>query len=133
MSDSLKDCFKSNSKNPYMNYLNVGSNVLKKQNCKTKDNQLQETFYKGSILRPEELKLNDTYSRNFNINSVNTVVNDQTSFAKYLYPNTSKCRDDGYLCKINTNISKRKDRTIIKSNNYEPEYLNIFGKYNSYK
>lgn len=133
MSESLKNCFKSNTENPYMNYLNVGSNTLRKKNCKTSEKKLQENFYKGSKFRPEELKFNNSYSRNFITKPITTVVNDQTSFAKYLFPNTSKCRDDGYLCKINNNISKKKDRIIIRSNNYKPEYLNIFGKYNSYE
>lgn len=55
---------------------------------------------------------------------------DQTSFAKKLFPNPSQCRDDGYICKINNQVSKIKSRNVVITENYKPEYLDVFGVYN---
>ena len=132
MSD-LRDCFKSNVSNPFGNYINVGNKPIKKPTCNESDINKKVYNFQGSMLRPNELYYTETFNRNFNTNPVTQSSNDQTGFAKFLYPNTSQCRDDGYSCKINSSISKGNNRIVVQSDYYMPNYLDIFGVYDSYK
>lgn len=131
MNNNLKSCFESNVENPYMNFLSGGSSQYKSEACPNQNSR--EKFYQGSSFRPADIKYNESFTRNHFTNTVTTAANNQTVVAKYLYPDTAKCRNDNYSCKINTNISKNKQRTVVQSNYYKPNYLDIFGVYNSYK
>ena len=131
MSNNLENCFQLNVSNPYGNFINVGSSTNKKENCK-EDNSKQ-LLYMGSSFRPAEYEYTNTFTRSHFTNAETRVVNDQTKVAQFLYPDTSKCRNDGYSCKLNTNISKNKQRIVVQSNYYKPNYLDIFGVYDSYK
>ena len=131
MSNKLENCFNSNVSNPYGNYLNVGSSYNKEETCK--ENNSKNNLYQGSSFRPAEFEYSDTFTRSHFTNTVTTVVNNQTSVAKYLYPDTSKCRNDGYSCKMNSALSRNKERIIVQSDYYKPNYLDIFGVYDSYK
>ena len=51
--------------------------------------------------------------------------NNQDTFSKLLFPNTSICRDTGYLCKIKENSTKELDRTSYKPKAYNNN-LNVF-------
>ena len=133
MSNNLKDCFKTNVENPYGNFLSGSNNENKNITCDTKENKKEEFFYQGSMLRSGDLKYTKDFTRKHYTQPNTTMINDQTSFAKFLYQNTSKCRDDGYSCKLDNQISKSLDRTIILTDYYKPNYLDIFGVYNSYK
>lgn len=132
MSD-LQDCFKTNVNNPYANYINVGDVPNRNEACDEKTINKKVHNFQGSMFRPNELYHTETFNRNINTNPVTKSFNDQTGFANFLYPNTSKCRDDGYSCKINSSISKSKNRVVVQSSNYMPNYLDIFGVYDSYK
>ena len=129
MNDNLTKCFESNISNPFMNYLPISSETDRNSNCDIDHKELYKNFYKGSMFNPCELRKHDYFFNNFYTQPVTTVVNNQTNFAKTLFPDTAKCRNTGYSCKINTDMSKKQDRTIILPNNKEIEYLNIFGVY----
>ena len=45
--------------------------------------------FQGSMFRPNELYYTETFNRNINTNPVTKSFNDQTGFAKFLYPNTT--------------------------------------------
>jgi len=130
---NLLNCFTPTQDNPFMNYLHLGTPTNKNENCSVSKKKIATQFYEGSMLNPQELKIKDSFIEQYTTNPVTTVVNDQTAYANFLFPNTSKCRDDGYLCKINNEISSRNTRTVLISDNYRPKYLDIFGVYESYK
>jgi hypothetical protein len=131
--DDLLNCFKPTTDNPFMNYLNLGTSTNKSKSCDISKKKIETKFYEGSMFTPHELKIKDNFIEKYTTNPVTTVVNDQSAYAKFLFPNTSKCRDDGYLCKTNNEISSRNTRTVLISDNYRPKYLDIFGVYESYK
>lgn len=131
MNSKLENCFNTNVENPYGNYISVSSSPKKEKTCSNIESK--KKLYQGSSFRPATYEYSDSFTRSYYTNPVTTVVNDQTSLAKYLYPDTGKCRNDGYSCKLNSSISKNKERIIIQSDYYKPNYLDIFGVYNSYK
>jgi len=133
LNQNLLNCFNSTKDNPFMNYLNLGSNTNKQKACSVTNKKLEKKFYEGSSFSPHELKIKDNFIEQYQTNPVTTNINDQTQYAKFLFSNPSKCRDDGYLCKTNTDISKSKTRTVFISDYYKPQYLDIFGVYESYK
>lgn len=146
---NLNECFKCNLKP------NFNNNILKS----IKDNQENiEHFYQGQSTNPlfyklkrDNIKLDydddDEEKNNGLIQDENEQKNytkffddgiilknfNQIRYANYLFPNTSKCRDDGYLCKSNSEISTRNKRDICTTDFYKPTYLNIFDTYDSYK
>ena len=76
-------------------------------------------FYTKSSLN---LKKNNTFlSRHF----YKIPNNDQDSFAKSLFPNTSKCRDTGYLCKLEENRSRSLNRLSFEKDKYITQNLNL--------
>uniref|UniRef100_A0A6C0J5G9 Uncharacterized protein n=1 Tax=viral metagenome TaxID=1070528 RepID=A0A6C0J5G9_9ZZZZ len=130
---NLLNCFKPTQNNPFMNYLNLGTPTNKTEACNVSKKKIEKTFYEGSMLTPHELRIKDNFIEQYETKTVTTVVNDQSAYAKFLFPNTARCRDDGYLCKINNDVSSRNDRSVIISDNYRPKYLDIYGVYESYK
>ena len=56
---------------------------------------------------------------------VTTSYPDTTAFAKFLFPNTSACRDTGYLCVSNADATVNTDRLAYyptESQYYSPSY-----------
>ena len=143
---NLNECFKCNLKP------NFNNNIIKSiKNTK----EINEHFYQGESTNPLFYKLERDnikidYDKEDNKNLIQEeneqkhftkffddgiIIKNiyQKNFAKYLYPDTSKCRDDGYLCKSNSEISTRNKRDVVTTDFYKPSYLNIFDTYDSYK
>jgi hypothetical protein len=80
----LKECYSSNSDNPMKNFMPFDD-------------------------RNRGPACNDNFTNNTVSNAytmpVTTCVQDTITFAKSLFPNTSKCRETGYMC-ISTEESK---------------------------
>jgi hypothetical protein len=78
---------------------------------------------------------NDLYLKS-SLNDVPTLVNpyferhnitipdhDQDKFAKFLFPNPSKCRDTGYLCKIEQSSGRVLNRIDFESDKFKSQFL----------
>ena len=57
-----------------------------------------------------------TFRLNFNPNAVTTSYPDITGFAKYLFNDPARCRDNGYLCRTNVDQTRNLDRIGFNPN-----------------
>ena len=78
-------------------------------------------FYTNSLLNTKKENANNNFlSRHF----YKIPENNQDSFAKLLFPNTSKCRDTGYLCRLEENRSRNLNRISFEKEKYVTQNLN---------
>lgn len=76
----------------------------------------------NSLLNLEKNNINNAYlNRHFYL----IPDNNQNRLANLLYPNTSICRDTGYLCKIQENSSRNLNRISYDKDKYETQNLNL--------
>lgn len=68
---------------------------------------------------------NDSFTKQF---ETITMPKD-ASFAQFLFQNTSRCRDTGYICKKNADLSKNLDRVVYENELYSANYLDVSGIY----
>ena len=128
ISQNIKDvlgkdeCYNSNPQNPYMNYLNLGNDMNRPKHCDTSTEEIKKNFYEGMSLNKPFNSSNDL-TKHFYTNPVTTVTNDQTKFAKFLFPNTASCRDSNYLCKIDN--TQNPDRIVYRHDSNSSNYLDI--------
>jgi hypothetical protein len=61
----------------------------------------------------------------FERHNITIPKNDQASFAKFLFPNPSKCRDTGYLCKIEESRGRVLNRVGFENDKYKSQFLSI--------
>lgn len=125
------DCYAPVGNNPFMNYLNAGDveNMKKEEACKVTRKEVENSFYKKSMFTGHQKKLDDNFMRKYYTMPV-TQSTSSSSFANFLYPNTSLCRDSGYICKINSEKLKTTDRILLgtaefKDSQHSLNYLNI--------
>jgi hypothetical protein len=111
----MSDCYQPNASNPFMNYLHLGTNIDKLDACNVERRNIEKSFFENSILESNEKKTSELLMRHFYTQPETQVVND-SSFAKFLYPNTSSCRDSGYICKSNAEGLKNYDRIVLNGN-----------------
>ena len=79
-------------------------------------------FYTKSLLLDKKNNINNSFlSRPY----YKVPNNDQDSFAKSLFPNTSICRDTGYLCKVEENSSRNLNRVSFDNDKFKTQYLNL--------
>ena len=79
-------------------------------------------FYTKSLLNQKKENSNNKFlSRHF----YKIPENNQDSFAKSLFPNTSACRDTGYLCKVQENSTRNLNRISYEKDKYISQNLNI--------
>ena len=79
-------------------------------------------FYTKSLLNLKKDNINNQYlSRHF----YKIPENNQDNFAKSLFPNTSACRDTGYLCRVEENSSRTLNRLSFDKNKFQSQYLNL--------
>jgi hypothetical protein len=79
-------------------------------------------FYTNSLLKLKKENGNNNFlSRHF----YKIPDNNQDSFAKYLFPNTSICRDTGYLCKLEENRTRNLNRISYEKDKYVTQNLNL--------
>lgn len=79
-------------------------------------------FYTKSLLNLKKENANNQFlSRHF----YKIPENDQDSFAKSLFPNTSICRDTGYLCRVQENSSRNLNRISYDKEKYITQNLNL--------
>jgi hypothetical protein len=79
-------------------------------------------FYTNSLLNLKKENSNNNFlSRHF----YKIPDNNQDSFAKSLFPNTSICRDTGYLCKLEENSSRNLNRISYEKDKYVTQNLNL--------
>jgi len=77
-------------------------------------------YYKNSMFQ----KVNTGNSPYFERPYYTVQNNDQASFAKFLYPNPSLCRDTGYLCNLKENTSRTLNRDIyMEKDKYKNNYV----------
>jgi hypothetical protein len=80
-------------------------------------NNLNPTdFYSKSKFTEVDTLVAPYFERNIIQNPVKDIIPDQTSFAKYLFPNTAKCRDTGYLCKVEAINERQLNRLSFEKN-----------------
>ena len=126
----FSNCSVPTEDNPYNNYLSNTNTSKKNKACEADDKEIENRFYDKTNFSPAPVKISDGFRRNFYTNPVTTAVNNQSEFANFLFGNTSTCRDTGYSCKIKTdNVGV--DRTIIETDFYKPNYLNVSELYNN--
>ena len=79
-------------------------------------------FYTKSLLNQKKQNANNEFlSRHF----YKIPENNQDSFAKSLFPNTSICRDTGYLCRIQENSTRNLNRISYEKDKYVTQNLNL--------
>tara|TARA_B100001121_G_scaffold308622_1_gene333187 strand:+ start:2367 stop:2756 length:390 start_codon:yes stop_codon:yes gene_type:complete len=79
-------------------------------------------FYTKSLLNQKKQNANNKFlSRHF----YKIPENDQDSFATFLFPNTSACRDTGYLCRVQENSSRNLNRISYDNEKYITQNLNL--------
>ena len=79
-------------------------------------------FYTKSLLLDKKNNINNSFlSRHY----YKVPNNDQDSFAKSLFPNTSICRDTGYLCKVEENSSRNLNRVSFDNDKFKTQHLNL--------
>ena len=79
-------------------------------------------FYTNSLLNLKKENSNNNFlSRHF----YKIPDNNQDSFAKSLFPNTSICRDTGYLCKLEENRTRNLNRISYEKDKYVTQNLNL--------
>ena len=79
-------------------------------------------FYTNSLLNLKKENSNNNFlSRHF----YKIPDNNQDSFAKSIFPNTSICRDTGYLCKLEENSSRNLNRISYEKDKYVTQNLNL--------
>ena len=110
MSNLNNSCYNPNINNPMGNFLPFDRRdrepVCNVSNKEHLDNLLKY----GDVV-------DDSFKYNFNPQPVTTSYPDTTAFAKLLFPDPSRCRDTGYLCKTNVDKTKNLDRYNL---NYYP-------------
>lgn len=79
-------------------------------------------FYTKSLLFDKKNNINNSYVSRHSYKIPN---NDQNSFAKLLFPNTSVCRDTGYLCRVEENSSRNLNRVSFDNEKFKTPYLNL--------
>lgn len=100
----MSNCY-NNNYNPMGNFLPFDERTRTEACPTSTTNNMQHIFY---------------------TNPVTTSYPDTSGFAKFLFPDPSKCRDTGYLCKTNADSTLNLDRTIYISNKFsEGNYMNI--------
>lgn len=83
---------------------------------------LNTDFYSTSLLKQKKENVNNSFlKRHF----YKIPENNQDNLAKLLFPNTSACRDSGYLCKVEENSSRNLNRIYYDSDKYTSQNLNI--------
>lgn len=92
--------------NPYGNHLPFDD--------MTKKTEISDYYKSSSFTLPPWVKDAPT-ERTFMTNPVQTYTNNQTEFAKYLYPNTRIGRDTGYLY-----YSQPSQQQLITRKEYHP-------------
>ena len=79
-------------------------------------------FYTNSLLNQKKNNSNNNFlSRHF----YKVPDNNQDSFARSLFPNTSICRDTGYLCRLEQNRSRNLNRISYEKDKYITQNLNL--------
>tara|TARA_B100001123_G_C14587939_1_gene740795 strand:+ start:178 stop:579 length:402 start_codon:yes stop_codon:yes gene_type:complete len=79
-------------------------------------------FYTKSLLNQKKQNANNEFlSRHF----YKIPENNQDSFAKSLFPNTSICRDTGYLCRVQENSIRNLNRISFEKDKYVTQNLNL--------
>ena len=79
-------------------------------------------FYTKSLLNLKKENANNEFlSRHF----YKIPENNQDSFAKSLFPNTSACRDTGYLCRLVENKNRNLNRISYEKDKYKTQNLNL--------
>ena len=79
-------------------------------------------FYTKSLLNLKKENANNEFlSRHF----YKIPENNQDSFAKSLFPNTSICRDTGYLCRVQENSIRNLNRISYEKDKYVTQNLNL--------
>lgn len=79
-------------------------------------------FYTNSLLNLKKENCNNNFlSRHF----YKIPDNNQDSFAKSLFTNTSICRDTGYLCKLKENRTRNLNRISYEKDKYVTQNLNL--------
>jgi hypothetical protein len=59
----------------------------------------------------------------FERHAITIPVRDQDSFAKFLFPNPSQCRDTGYLCNIKETSGRVLNRVGFESDKFKSQFL----------
>jgi len=79
-------------------------------------------FYTKSLLNLKKENSNNNFSsRHF----YKIPDNNQDNFAKSLFPNTSICRDTGYLCRVEENSTRNLNRISYEKDKYVTQNLNL--------
>ena len=69
---------------------------------------------------------NDSFTKQFEIPNM---PKGDTSFANFLFPNTSRCRETDYICKVTAEKSQNLDRIVYENDLYTANFLDISGVY----
>lgn len=99
------NCYKPSIANPMGNFLPF-DNRDRSAVCDVPINE----HYDYLLQNKKGETYDNTFRLNFNPNAVTTSYPDISGFASYLFNNTAKCRDTGYLCKTNADQTKNLDR-----------------------
>lgn len=122
MSDN---CYKPTRNNPMGNHLPFSS-PTKEKTCDTQFSENLNLLYSNYMNKNntnEQMNFDETFKYNFNTNPVTTSYPDSIELAKYLFADPARCRNTGYLCKINADSTLNLDRLAYYPN--EQYYQNI--------
>lgn len=119
------NCYAPVGNNPFMNNMyGLDKSMTRESACIVERSDIENQFYENSSFKPVEKKLEDNFMRPFYTQPVTDSIAG-SSFAKFLYPNTSKCRDTGYICKTNCEQLKQNDRLVTETLNYKDSKSSI--------
>ncbi len=104
-----ENCYKPTINNPMGNHLPFSS-PTKEKTC---DTPFSENL---NLLHQNLSNYDETFKHNFYTNPVTTSYPDSVSLAKYLFADPARCRNTGYMCKINADSTLNLDRLAYYPN-----------------
>jgi hypothetical protein len=116
----LSECYAPNIMNPMMNFLPFDNRTRNKACTVEKLDNSNSMIVNGN--NNNTTTSNITTDNNiFNIPRAYTMpvtssMNDTMGLAKFLYPNPARCRETGYMCKTNADMTYNLDRLAYYPN-----------------
>ena len=113
--NKLSTCVRPTKNNPFMNYT-FGDDVNREKACKYDDvkDEMRNEFRKDIIPDPSDLWGINISDRNFFTMPWTQVINDQRSFANWLYGDSGTCKNKGIGCDKNRDNRYHQSRYYIQ-------------------
>lgn len=105
----MANCYKPTINNPMGNFLPFDDRNRESVCIVSNKEHLDNLLNNGNVV-------DNSFKYNFHPQPVTNAYPDITGLANFLFPDTARCRDTGYLCKTNAASTLNLDRLAFYSN-----------------